>query len=65
MSTIETGVLVRLKSGGPQMVVESVDSIPLSDAETVAHIVSCHWFDNDEKLQKGEFDLRELIADEK
>ncbi|OHV07799.1 DUF2158 domain-containing protein [Kushneria phosphatilytica] len=49
---IAEGYMVKLKSGGPIMVVESVEQ----------RDVSCVWFDKDQNLQHARFKLGTLVV---
>lgn len=47
---ISTGFIVKLKSGGPTMVVKNIDM----------DRVICNWFNFDDALQEGEFSPYQL-----
>ena len=50
---IEVGMVVALKSGGPQMTVERVDS---------NNITTCMWFDECSDIRSEQFDAKMLDA---
>lgn len=55
----KVGDVVRLKSGGPDMTVTSVD--PVDYVHSVRKdLASCSWFDAKAVLQKGRFQDAEL-----
>ena len=63
METFVVGDVVRLKSGGPPMVVSEVFCTTHPDTEESVVIISCRWFDAEHKPQLIELDSREIIKD--
>jgi uncharacterized protein YodC (DUF2158 family) len=55
---MQPGRKVRLKSGGPLMTVESVETI---GGKAIVH---CVWFDNEHNERRGSYPEAALVEDE-
>ena len=55
---MQTGKTVRLKSGGPLMTVESVETVA---GKTIVH---CVWFDHDHNERRGSYPAAVLAEDD-
>jgi uncharacterized protein YodC (DUF2158 family) len=56
---MQPGKAVRLKSGGPRMTVESVETV---GGKTTVH---CVWFDNEHNERRGSYPATELVEDDR
>ncbi len=63
MRTFVVGDVVRLKSGGPQMVVSEVVSATNPNTKELVEVVSCRWFNSEQVPQLVDCDSRELIKE--
>jgi len=59
----EVGEVVRLKSGGPDMTVATINRPILSGIDDERITVRCQWFGG-RKLESGVFDVHELVRPE-
>ena len=60
MEKIKIGDVVRLKSGGEQMMIEYVECVQDSYTGEVTHIATCVWHDKNGTNCKYDYDMRNL-----
>lgn len=60
--TVQVGMVVKMKSGGPKMTIESCGVVPPWYVLNRKKTVECVWFDHNNMIKRALFDPQTLVA---